>query len=139
MDGKPRNLPGIDDRVYPSGVPSVDLVYKRDPSGESGLLVPRDFQQMVKDAVALYYNTYLVPLPGLVDGTLIHEDDVFVVWFNKALQNWKATASTIFEDDRYFELTYDGDRRQLYIDEYVKKSNRVFILTPGGVTLGPNN
>lgn len=138
MDGKPRNLTSaIDDRIYPSGVRSVDLVYKPDTkNGESGLLVPKDFQQQAKDAVALYYNTYLVPMPGL--GTPpIHEDDIFVVWFVKVLQNWKALCSTIFEDDRYFELTYDGDRRQLYIDEYVKKNNRVFILTPAGITMGP--
>lgn len=118
----------MDQRVYPSGVPSVDYTYKPDPGGRSGVLSPTDFIDMAKQAVAEYYNSYL-------PGSSVHKDDVFVVWFNKALQNWKATASTIYEDDRYFELTYNGDKRELYVDEYVKKGNRVMYLTHGPAPL----
>ena len=50
-------------------------------------------------------------------------DDVYVVWFAKTLQNWKALVSTVIPDDRYYELTYNGDTKETYIDVYVKMKN----------------
>lgn len=119
---------GLDQRVYPSGNPSVDYQYTPDPGGQSGVLMPTDFQRQAKEAVAEYYNTFLVgPLKKSANvHPLVIKDDVFVTSFEKVLQNWKARCSTVFEDDRYFELTYNGDKRELYVDEYVKKGNQVF-------------
>lgn len=51
-------------------------------------------------------------------------DDVYVVWFAKTLQNWKACLSTNLPDRMYYELTYNGDMDSLYIDAYVKINNR---------------
>lgn len=50
-------------------------------------------------------------------------EDVYVVWFCKTLQNWKALISTTIEDGFYYEVTYDGDRQQTYIDRYSKVTN----------------
>jgi hypothetical protein len=50
-------------------------------------------------------------------------DDVFIVWFSKTLQNWKALVSTTLPDNMYYELTYNGDADELYIDAYVKATN----------------
>lgn len=50
-------------------------------------------------------------------------DDIFVVWFAKTLQNWKALVSTTLPDGKYYEVTYDGDKRQAYVDIYVKVRN----------------
>lgn len=50
-------------------------------------------------------------------------DDVYVVWFTKTLQNWKAVVSTNVKDDRIYEVTYNGDKKEAYVDAYVKLQN----------------
>ena len=50
--------------------------------------------------------------------------DVFVVWYCKTLQNHKALLSTSLSDGMYYELTYNGDKKELYFDAYKKFENR---------------
>ena len=50
-------------------------------------------------------------------------DEVYVVWFAKTLQNWKALLSTTLPDGMYYELTYDGDEQRAYLDAYKKFDN----------------
>ena len=50
-------------------------------------------------------------------------DDVFVVWFSKTLQNWKALVSTTVPDGMYYEVTYNGDKKETYLDAYKKWQN----------------
>jgi hypothetical protein len=50
-------------------------------------------------------------------------NDVYVIWWSKTLQNWKALISTNLPDGRYYEVTYDGDREQTFLDVYVKIDN----------------
>ena len=51
-------------------------------------------------------------------------DDVYVVWYCKTLQNHKALLSTnVSGDGAYYEFTYNGDKEELYLDAYKKKSN----------------
>ena len=50
-------------------------------------------------------------------------DDVFVVWFCKTLQNWKALVSTTVSDGKYYEVTHNGDKNETYLDVYVKLHN----------------
>lgn len=52
-------------------------------------------------------------------------DDFYVTWFAKVLGNWKALVSTDLIDGAYFEVTYDGDKKQAYVDYYNKVSNTV--------------
>lgn len=54
----------------------------------------------------------------------IPDFDVFVVWDCKTLQNHKALISTDLPDGMYYELTYDGDKQQLYFDAYKKFENK---------------
>lgn len=49
--------------------------------------------------------------------------EVYVVWFAKTLQNWKALVSTTLSDGRYYEVTYNGDKKETYIDAYKKFDN----------------
>lgn len=49
--------------------------------------------------------------------------DTFVMWFVKTLQNWKALVSTTLPDGRYYEVTYNGDKHEAYLDVYVKIHN----------------
>lgn len=50
-------------------------------------------------------------------------DEVYVVWFSKTLQNWKALVSTTLPDGMYYEVTYDGDQQRAYLDAYKKFDN----------------
>jgi len=50
---------------------------------------------------------------------------MYIVWFCKTLKNWKALVSTNAKDNRYYEVTYNGENDETYIDEYGKKSNVV--------------
>jgi hypothetical protein len=51
------------------------------------------------------------------------EFTVYLVWFSKTLQNWKALVSSTLPDGMYYEVTYDGEMRQTYIDAYKKVEN----------------
>lgn len=50
----------------------------------------------------------------------------YVVWFCKILQHWKALVGTTMSDGRYYEVTYNGDKDEVYLDDYSKKENIVF-------------
>ena len=79
----------------------------------------KDFVSLVKQTVADYANAHL----DKTDGKQITEEDVFVVWMCKTLQNSKALASTTLFDGMYYEITYNGDKKELYFDAYKKWEN----------------
>lgn len=49
--------------------------------------------------------------------------DMYVVWFSKTLQNWKALVSGVHIKE-YIEVTYNGDRKETYVDVYQKACNQ---------------
>ena len=51
--------------------------------------------------------------------------EVYTVWKCKALQNWKYLISSTLFDGMYYELTYNGDKQEWYLDAYKKFSNHV--------------
>ncbi len=55
-------------------------------------------------------------------------DDIYVVWSVKVLQNWKALISTTLPDGMYYELTYNGDKDELYLDAYKKFDNAKILI-----------
>lgn len=61
------------------------------------------------------------------DNKQITEDEVFIVWFSKTLQNWKALVSTTISDGMYYEVTYNGDKKETYLDAYKKWDNQCII------------
>ena len=79
----------------------------------------KDFVLLCKKTVADYANAHL----DKADGKQISEDDVFIVWMCKTLQNSKALASTTLFDGMYYELTYNGDKKEWYLDAYKKFDN----------------
>lgn len=48
----------------------------------------------------------------------------FIVWKCKTLQNWKWLISTTLHDGMYYEVTYNGDKQEFYLDAYKKFENR---------------
>ena len=79
-----------------------------------------NFQNLCKDKVVDYFNERVEK----TDGVKITKDDVFVVWYCKTLQNAKALLSTNVSDGMYYELTYSGDKKELYLDAYKKWENK---------------
>ena len=79
----------------------------------------KDFVMLCKKVVADYANRHL----DKTDGKQIAEGDVFIVWMCKTLQNNKALVSTTLFDGMYYELTYNGDKKELYLDAYKKWEN----------------
>lgn len=53
----------------------------------------------------------------------ITKPDVYCVWFSYILGNAKCLISTTRPDHRYYELTYDSNSLQVYVDAYVKVNN----------------
>lgn len=81
---------------------------------------PMDFQLKAKIEVVQWCNANM-----MYRGMPLTVDEVFVVWFSKTLQNWKALVATVREDDAYFECTYNGDKKEMYLDAYTKTDNQV--------------
>lgn len=71
------------------------------------------FKKICKREINKYYNNEL------------EEKDIYVVWLVKVLQNNKALLSTNVEDKKYYEITYNGDEKELYVDAYKKEENKL--------------
>lgn len=79
-----------------------------------------EFQKLCKKTVVDYFNSRV----EITDQTKITEENVFIVWLCKTLQNHKALVSTTVSDGMYYELTYNGDKNELYLDAYKKWENK---------------
>ena len=71
------------------------------------------------NAVVDYFNSR----SDKSDNFNITKDDVYIVWSCKTLQNFKALLSTNISDGMYYECTYNGDKKELYLDAYKKWEN----------------
>lgn len=78
------------------------------------------FIEKCKKLVADYANQHL----DKSDQKEIDTEDVFVVWQCKTLQNNKALLSTNRFDGMYYELTFNGDKSEIYFDAYKKWENK---------------
>ena len=74
----------------------------------------KEFSEWCKREVCNYTNRHL----DKTDNKEITKDDVFIVWSCKTLQNNKALLSTTLFDGMYYECTYNGDKKEMYIDAY---------------------
>ena len=79
----------------------------------------KEFSKFCKNQVVNYTNEHL----DKTDGKIITEDDVYIVWQCKTLQNNKALLSTTLFDGMYYEITDNGDNDEAYIDAYKKWEN----------------
>lgn len=80
----------------------------------------KDFLDLCRKEVTKYANDHI----DKTDGIRVNTSDVFVVWCCKTLQNNKALLSTTLFDGMYYELTYNGDKKEIYFDAYKKFENK---------------
>lgn len=80
-----------------------------------------NFMEWAKKTVLAYTLSHTDPTSDLD----ITEDDVYIVWYCKTLQNHKALLCTALFDKMYYEFTYNGDRDEAYLDAYCKITNEV--------------
>lgn len=80
-----------------------------------------NYQEKAKQIVIDYYNEHV----EITDNKKLTESEVFIVWFSKTLQNWKALISTTISDGMYYEVTYNGDKKETYLDAY--KNGKTFV------------
>ncbi len=83
-----------------------------------------DMMNLCKKVVVDYFNSRV----DKTDNMQLTEDNVYIVWFSKTLQNFKALVSTTVSDGMYYEITYNGDKKELYLDAYKKWENKKITL-----------
>lgn len=80
----------------------------------------KSIYELMKQTVFKYVKSHLDVTDKDVNFT---ESDVYIVWSCKTLQNWKALVSTTLPDGMYYECTYNGDKKEMYLDAYKKFEN----------------
>lgn len=98
----------------------IPAVPERNPMDPANAAPPVDTNDIMGRAKKLVH-AYVVTKLDKSDPVPVFE--VYVVWFSKTLKNWKALISTTLPDKMYYEVTYDGDREQTYLDAYIKLDN----------------
>lgn len=79
----------------------------------------QEFIDKCKLLVAEYTNKHL----DVTDNKAITQGDIYVVWSAKILQNNKALLSTTLSDGMYYEITFNGAKKEIYFDAYKKFEN----------------
>lgn len=82
----------------------------------------REYLDICRAKIVDYVNERI----DKTDSEHITIHDVYVVWYSKTLQNHKALLSTTLSDGMYYEMTFNGDKRELYMDAYKKWENIKF-------------
>lgn len=82
-------------------------------------MTSKSMMDSARKIVMDYFNGHV----DATDKKQITMNDVYVVWFSKTLQNWKALVSTTVSDGMYYEITYNGDKDETYVDVYKKWEN----------------
>ena len=82
-------------------------------------------EEFIPKAIQLVRDYALAHI-DLSDNFVIDGDadfEVYVVWSCKTLQNSKALLSTTLHDGMYYEVTLNGDKKEIYFDAYKKFQN----------------
>lgn len=76
------------------------------------------FLKLCKELVKDYTNEYLN------NEAEINENAVYCVWLCRTLGNNKALLSTTLFDGMYYEVTFNGNKNEIYFDAYKKLENK---------------
>ena len=80
-----------------------------------------EFIKRATAAVVDYLNRHV----DVTDNFELTAEDTFVVWSCKAL------ISTTIPDGMYYEITYNGDKGEMYLDAYKKMHNECIKIEEG--------
>ena len=81
----------------------------------------QEFLNKARELVSEYTNSHADKSDEVQE---MLPDNVYIVWSCKTLQNNKALLSTPRLDGMYYEITYNGDKNEIYFDVYKKFENR---------------
>ena len=84
----------------------------------------KEFMEKAIDMVLTAYNE----LVEVTDNYTLTSDDVYIVWMCSILENNKALLSTKVPDGMYYEVTYNNDKDELYLDGYKKLIHKEYQL-----------
>ena len=76
-------------------------------------------QDIARTLVTKTFNEHMEQ----TDNFALTFSDTYVVKYSYILGNWKALVSTTVIDGKYYEITYNSDKNEYYIDTYVKLRN----------------
>lgn len=86
---------------------------------DDGIFI-KPYERALRD-VADYVNKHLPK-----DHEALSTNEINLVWFSYTLGGWKALAATALKGDhRYFEITYNKNTGDEYLDVYQKRENIV--------------
>ena len=83
-----------------------------------------EFREKAIDMVIESYNELL----GVTADYPLTDEDVYIVWMCSILGNNKALLSTNVIDGMYYEVTYNQNHDELYIDCYKKLIHKEYEL-----------
>jgi hypothetical protein len=104
-------VPSLIEPTFQPGVPAV-------PAN------PREYRLQYQELASAVVHDYVSYHLNKSDNR--PDFEIYVVWWAKTLQNWKCLLSTTLPDGMYYEVTYNGDKDELYLDAYKKWNNVVY-------------
>lgn len=81
-----------------------------------------EFINYSKELVKQYAYEHL----DISDRRDINAFDAFIVWYAYELGHNKALLSTTLLDGMYYEVTYNSNKKEVYLDAYKKFENKCF-------------
>lgn len=84
-----------------------------------------EFVKMAKAAVLYMAIKGLDP----TDEVAITENDIYFVNCTYVLGSIKGWFSTNLPDGKYYEVTYNNDKKEMYVDQYTRTNQEVIAIT----------
>lgn len=94
------------------------VMVRKDHMANGAPIEKRDFVAWAKQVLMEYLDEH-------ENGAEETTYEIYVVWFTKALQNWKVMMITTLLEDMYYEVTHDGNKKVTYVDSYQKVENAI--------------
>ena len=85
-----------------------------------------DKQMRARRLVVEYYNEHVFGSTPELSVLKLGLQGTYVVLFSYVLGSWKANVSTVLPDGRYYEVTFNKEKNETYVDEYKKVNNVVY-------------
>jgi predicted nuclease of restriction endonuclease-like RecB superfamily len=91
----------------------TNVVYQNEPGSRENL-DPDRFLRAAKQLAVDNYNRHYNPETD----EALTMDDVYIVWFAKALGNWRAIVSSNVARGLLYDISYSGHRAEVTIDVF---------------------